>query len=141
MVPAAFIFLEALPLTLNGKVDRRGLTIPHSFRPEFQATYVAPQTDLEKTIATVWQEVLMVERVGRNDNFFDLGGNSLLAIQVQSSLQKIFEHNFSIVKIFQYPTISTLAKYLSEASSEDNSFEAIQERAKSRRALMKRRRL
>jgi amino acid adenylation domain-containing protein len=88
MVPSAFVFLDALPLTPSGKVDRQALPAPDLDRPRLEETFVAPRTFLETLIAEIWQDVLGVDRVGRYDNFFDLGGHSLLSMQVVARLEK-----------------------------------------------------
>ena len=88
MVPFTFIMLDALPLTPHGKVDRRALPAPNIDRAELEATFVAPHTPMASLIAEVWQEVLGVEKVGMYDNFFDLGGHSLLSMQVIARLEK-----------------------------------------------------
>jgi acyl carrier protein len=111
MIPSAFVMLEALPLTPNGKVDRCALPPPDGQRPDL-AAYLAPRSGVEQTIAAVWQEVLRVEKVGVNDNFFELGGHSLLMAQVHTRLQKLFGQEFSMIELFKYPTISTLAGYI-----------------------------
>src|SRR5262249_1091744 len=95
MVPAAFVQLEALPLNPNGKVDRKALPAPDSVRAEPQTGYLAPQSRVEQTIATIWEQVLQVEKVGQQDNFFDLGGHSLLLLQVHSRLQQALEREVS----------------------------------------------
>ncbi|MEH1894384.1 MAG: amino acid adenylation domain-containing protein [Nostoc sp.] len=122
MLPSAFVCLEALPLTPNGKVDRKALPVPDTARPELEVVYQPPQTEREKTIADIWQEVLNVENVGIHDNFFELGGHSLLLVQVHSKLQKTFERDFPLVEMFQYPTVSYLATYFNQESSEEISF-------------------
>ncbi|MFN6517002.1 MAG: non-ribosomal peptide synthetase, partial [Nostoc sp. CreGUA01] len=122
MVPAAFVTLEALPLTPNGKVDRKALPAPDTARPQLEAVYQPPQTEIEKTIADIWQEVLNIEDVGIHDNFFELGGHSLLLVQVHSKLQKTFQRDFLLVEMFQYPTINHLARYFSQESTEETSF-------------------
>ncbi|MDZ8085086.1 MAG: amino acid adenylation domain-containing protein [Nostoc sp. DedQUE12b] len=122
MMPTAFITLEALPLTPNGKVDRFALPAPDTARPELEAVYQPPQTEVEKTITDIWQEVLNVENIGIHDNFFELGGHSLLLVQIHSKLQKIFPRDFLLVEMFQYPTISHLARYFNQESKEETSF-------------------
>ncbi|MBC6424534.1 MAG: hypothetical protein GDA43_26195 [Hormoscilla sp. SP5CHS1] len=117
MVPSAYTLLDGLPLSANGKVDRRALPSPTSMRPELAIHYVMPQTESEKLIAAVWQDVLELEKVGIGDNFFDLGGNSLLTVQVQSKLSDIFQRELSIVELFTFPTIQELAQHLSEPSA------------------------
>jgi amino acid adenylation domain-containing protein len=112
MLPAAFVFLDALPLSPNGKVDRRALPAPDGSRPELATSYVAPQSGMEQAIASVWQAVLLVEKVGANDNFFDLGGSSIHLVRVHSKLQQLFEREIPLVDMFKHPTTSALASYL-----------------------------
>ncbi|WP_315790941.1 amino acid adenylation domain-containing protein [Fischerella sp. JS2] len=140
MVPTAFVTLEALPLTPNGKVDRRALPAPDQTRPELETTYQPPQNDLEQTIANIWQEVLHVNEVGIYDNFFELGGQSLLLVQVHSKLQKILPRDLSLVEMFQYPTISSLAKYLNQEQNEAAALIKDSYRNEVRTASIKRRR-
>jgi amino acid adenylation domain-containing protein len=118
MVPAAFVVLDKMPLTPNGKVDRRVLPAPEMSRPELSTSLVMPQSDAEKLIARVWQEVLQLEVVGIHDRFFELGGHSLLLFQVHNKLVEIFGDEVSTVALLQYPTIHTLAEYLTQANSE-----------------------
>ncbi|WP_341530413.1 amino acid adenylation domain-containing protein [Nostoc sp. UHCC 0302] len=117
MVPSAFVILERLPLLPNGKVNYQALPSPQGVRPELKQQLQLPQTEAEQTIANIWQEVLRIDEVGIHDNFFELGGHSLLLIQVHSKLQQKFQQDFSLVEMFQYPTISHLAKFLSQESS------------------------
>ena len=138
MIPNALLLLEALPLTPNGKVDRKALPIPDQVRPELEAVYIPPQTEVEKTIANIWQEVLRIEEVGIYDNFFELGGHSLLVVQVHSKLQKIFQQ-LSLVDIFQYPTINYLAKYLTQLQEKEQFVRENVRQNKSRTASMNRR--
>ncbi|MDQ1410727.1 MAG: hypothetical protein QOJ41_2462 [Acidobacteriaceae bacterium] len=88
MVPAAFVFLHALPLTASGKVDREALPVPESQRPELTRQYIAPRTAAEKTLSAVWSKALRVEKVGIEDNFFELGGDSILSIQIISAARR-----------------------------------------------------
>jgi len=118
MVPAAFVILDEMPLTPNGKVNRLALPAPERSRPELATALVMPQTETEKAIASVWQDLLQLEIVGINDNFFDLGGNSLLLTQVHQKLVTLFDPGLSIVTLFQYPTIATLARELNPTSEE-----------------------
>jgi amino acid adenylation domain-containing protein len=112
MVPAAFVALETIPLTPNGKVDRRALPAPDSRRPELDAAYQMPKSNAEQLIAGVWQEVLEIEEIGVRDNFFELGGDSLLLGSVRVKLQERFGHDPSMVELFQYPTVGALAEHL-----------------------------
>ncbi|HEX8183843.1 MAG TPA: amino acid adenylation domain-containing protein, partial [Blastocatellia bacterium] len=114
MIPHTFVFLDALPLSPNGKLDRRSLPEPTNLRPDLEAAYVTPQTETERAVAAAWQEVLQLEKVGAHDNFFDLGGHSLLLIQVHSKLQGRFNRDLTVVDLFRYPTVNSLAGYLSQ---------------------------
>jgi putative pyridoxal-dependent aspartate 1-decarboxylase len=119
MIPNALLLLEALPLTPSGKINRKALPALDQVRPELEAVYLAPQTEVEKTIAEIWQEVLGLEEVGIHDNFFELGGHSLLLVQVHSKLQKTFQQ-LALIDIFQYPTINYLAKYLTKLQEKES---------------------
>jgi hypothetical protein len=114
MVPAAFVVLSELPLTPNRKIDRDALPVPERSCPELQTTYQAPRTEIERTIASVWQEVLDLEKVGLRDNFFDLGGHSLLLARAYDQLREVLRTPFSLVTLFQYPTVGALADHLVE---------------------------
>ena len=116
MVPTVIVMLD-LPLTPSGKVDRRALPLPDKSRPELEGALVMPQSDTERLIAQVWQEVLQLESVGIHDNFFELGGNSLLLIQVHKKLIEISGAELPTVTLFQYPTIYALAQHLSQTQA------------------------
>ncbi|MCC5666990.1 amino acid adenylation domain-containing protein [Nostoc sp. CHAB 5784] len=116
MVPVTLMRLSALPLTPNGKVDRRALPPPEPVMRSLSLEM--PQTKVEKLIADVWQKILLLEKVGRDDNFFDLGGNSLRLIQVLQKLQIIFTKELSMVEMFQHPTVRALGQLLSEQRSQ-----------------------
>ncbi|HLO48961.1 MAG TPA: amino acid adenylation domain-containing protein [Kamptonema sp.] len=122
MIPSAFVMLETLPLLPNGKVDRRSLPAPEQARPKLEAAYQAPRTEIEQTIAAIWQEFLHLEEVGIDDNFFDLGGDSLLLVRVHSQMQKIFQRELSLVGMFQYPTIGYLAEYVIKEENKQRSY-------------------
>jgi amino acid adenylation domain-containing protein len=109
MVPAAFVFLDALPLTVNGKLDKRALPPPAADRPALAQSYVAPRHDIEKKIAGIWKDVLRVEQVGLYDNFFDLGGQSLLMMRVRARLRTQLDASLSMAQMFAYPTVDALA--------------------------------
>ena len=121
MVPAGFVELDTLPLTPNGKIDRKALAASHPISPDLEQGYQAPITALEQTIASLWQEILQLEKVGIHHNFFDLGGHSLLVATVHSRLQKITQQEFPLIAMFQYPTISALAGYLNQAKNQLSS--------------------
>lgn len=135
MVPSNFVMLDVLPLTPNGKVDRRALPSPQGLRPELEVVYATPKTELERHIAAVWQEVLKVEKVGAHDNFFELGGHSLLMARIHGQLQgESFGKELSMVELFQYPTVHSLAKHLSQAQIEQLSLQSSRERVEIRSA-------
>jgi amino acid adenylation domain-containing protein/non-ribosomal peptide synthase protein (TIGR01720 family) len=113
MIPTAFVMLESMPLNAHGKVERRALPAPDGLRPELHTSYVVPRTEAERNIAGVWQEVLRLESVGIFDNFFDLGGHSLLMIQVHDKLREVFKFEVSMVELFEYPSVVSLAEHLS----------------------------
>jgi len=121
MIPPTFVTLEALPLTPNGKIDRHALPAPEKVDSPREDTYIMPQTEVEVLIATAWQEVLHLEKVGIHDNFFDLGGHSLLLVQLQSKLQTVFTKEISVVKLFEHPTIHALAQHLGQTTPEPQS--------------------
>lgn len=114
MVPSSFVMLEALPRTPNGKVDRRALPDAHAAGADANEPYIAPRSAMERTIANIWQEVLKVEKVGVNDNFFGLGGHSLLLVHVHSKVAEALQVKVTIIEMFKYPTVSALAEHLSK---------------------------
>jgi len=114
-IPSRFVTLAALPLTPNGKVDRAALPEPDAGRPELGTDYRPPRSELERTIAAVWREVLGVEAVGVHDNFFDLGGHSLLLAQAHSRLIAL-GHDLTLLDLFRHPTVDALARRLSPAA-------------------------
>jgi hypothetical protein len=112
MIPAAFVRLAAIPCTPNGKLDYAALPVPDGLRPELDGTYMAPETQLERAITLAWQEVLGLEKVGVHDNFFDLGGNSLLLAQLHEKLKAELRKEFPFVEMFHHPTVDALVRYL-----------------------------
>lgn len=112
MVPAAFVELERMPLTANGKIDKKMLPAPEFVRSERQDEFVAPETPLEEEVASVWKEVLGLERVGSGENFFEIGGHSLLATRVIMLLRSRLGLNISLRLLFEYPTIAGMAAAL-----------------------------
>ncbi|MGD9250888.1 MAG: amino acid adenylation domain-containing protein [Desulfobacterales bacterium] len=112
MIPAALLYLDALPLTANRKVDRRALPVPDERRPDLDQRFAAPRTPAEKVLAKIWGEVLGLERVGVHDNFFELGGHSLLATQVMSRARDHFEMELPLLRLFKTPTITGLSELI-----------------------------
>ncbi|NJN67597.1 MAG: amino acid adenylation domain-containing protein [Chloroflexaceae bacterium] len=116
MIPAAFITMDALPLTPNGKVDRRKLPAPGVARPDLASSFVAPSTPVETMLASIWGEVLKLERVGVEDNFFDLGGYSLAAVQVIARVRETFQVELPLRSLFEIPTVAGLSRLIEEQS-------------------------
>ncbi|HEV7508303.1 MAG TPA: amino acid adenylation domain-containing protein [Thermoanaerobaculia bacterium] len=116
MVPAALVFLDELPRTVNGKLDTARLPAPAHTRPELAAAYSAPRSELERSIAAVWSAALKLESVGLDDNFFDLGGHSLLMAKVHARLGEALGREVSLIELFQYPTVGSLARHLARAA-------------------------
>jgi amino acid adenylation domain-containing protein len=112
MVPAAFVALEAMPLTPSGKVDHAALPDPAGDRPLLREAYAPPRSAVERSIAGIWQEVLQLDRVGRDDNFFDLGGHSLLVLRMQARLREEIGADLPIVDLFTYPTVRALSEHV-----------------------------
>ena len=110
MVPSHLVLLEQMPLTPNGKLDRRALPAPDVSLA--QQDYVAPQSEMEQQLAAIWADVLKVERVGITDNFFELGGHSLLATQVVTRAQKQLQRNVPLRAMFEFNTVQALAQHL-----------------------------
>ncbi|WP_433931236.1 amino acid adenylation domain-containing protein [Sorangium cellulosum] len=116
MVPAPILAVERLPLSPNGKIDRRALPAPEQLDAPARAV-TPPRTDLERTIAAIWQEALSTPQIGIHDNFFDLGGHSLLLARVHSRLREKVDRPLPMLALFQHPTIASLADALSRDAS------------------------
>src|SRR6185295_11286555 len=114
MIPAAFVWLDSLPLTSNGKINRRALPQPDLSRGDAQVEHVAPRTPLEERLAAIWREVLELERIGVHDNFFSLGGHSLLAVRVTARLRAAFKLALPMTTLFAAPTLSELAEHIEQ---------------------------
>ncbi|MCP4153327.1 MAG: non-ribosomal peptide synthetase, partial [bacterium] len=112
MIPGRFVTLERMPLTTSGKVDHRELAGYDEARLEIRTRYAAPGTAAEKLITEVWKEVLSLEEVGIHDNFFRMGGTSFGIIKISTILNRRLGIDFQVVKMFKYPTIHTLATFL-----------------------------
>lgn len=124
MVPSAFVILCALPLTPNGKVDRKSLPAPDINSLIQKADFVAPQTPTEELLASIWAKVLGVAQVGINDNFFELGGHSILATQLLSQVNDSCKVELPLSKLFEAPTVASLANYIEAISWANKSLES-----------------
>ncbi len=111
MLPSVVMALAKLPLTPNGKVDRPALPAP-DWGKRSETAYIAPGNELEESIAKVWRAVLQLDQVGINDNFFDLGGHSLLLVELNQRLQLSLTRDISLMEMFEYPTVAALAQHL-----------------------------
>jgi hypothetical protein len=140
MVPAAFVTQETMPLTPNGKVDRKALPAPSLVRTEAPLNFVAATTPMEQLVTEIWTKELGLAKVGMHDNFFDLGGHSLLLIRVQAKLCEALKSNVSIVELFQYPTIRMLANHLTKPSAQPDRLKKVQDRAEKKAEALGRRR-
>lgn len=139
MVPAHLITLDRLPLTPNGKIDRKALPAPRDVAQRTQPV-VAPSTPLETILATAWTEVLGVAEIGTEDNFFDAGGHSLLVVQLHRILLERIERPLSLVDLYRFPTIRSLADHLSKAEPATEELDASAARGARRREMMRQRR-
>jgi acyl carrier protein len=124
MLPSVFVLLDELPLTSNGKVDRKALRESELAGEGNEGEYVAPGTPTEEVLANIWAGVLGVERVGANDSFFDLGGHSLLATQVISQVRQIFQVEVAMRDLFESPTVAGLAGRVERLLAEGGGIES-----------------
>jgi amino acid adenylation domain-containing protein len=122
MIPSAFVILDAIPRTVAGKLDRRGLPDPGNSRPDLDTPYAAPRTPAEIEVEHLWREVLSLDRIGVHDNFFDLGGHSLAATRVVSQVIKKFQLEIPLQSLFRSPTIAQMAEVI--AQSQANKIDA-----------------
>jgi len=118
MVPSAFIMLDEMPLTPNGKVNRRALPAPDGLRPELEEEFALPRTPVEEIVAGIWGDVLGSELIGIHDNFFALGGHSLLATQIVSRMSEAFDIELPLRRLFEEPTVAGLAGVLASEPGE-----------------------
>ncbi len=139
MVPSSYVTQEALPTGPNGKVDRNALPAPNRDRPDLRA-YAEPDTPEEAALERVWADVLGLERVGVLDDFFDLGGNSVLSLEIVSGTRRELGIQLPIAKLFQYPQIRSLAKYLSSGDRGKTLRTETSARARRQREALRRRR-
>jgi len=136
MVPASFTWLDTIPLSPNGKVDRKALPEPSRARPQLRQAYVAPGTELEREIARIWQDILQIDQVGLDDRFLELGGDSLGLTRIHAVLQTHLTREFPITDLFQHTTVRELARHLSGTTNAANP--AVNDRARLQREAMAR---
>jgi amino acid adenylation domain-containing protein len=137
MIPLAFVLLKDLPLTPNGKIDRSALPKPEINQSHLAKNFVPPHTSTEKVIANIWAKVLQLEKVGIHDNFFDLGGNSLLTIPICSKIQETLNVNISVIDLLTYPTVSAFAKYLAQNQEAEQAVFSDSSRASRKKEAIK----
>lgn len=114
MIPGVFIKIDSIPLTPNGKVNHLALPTPQASRPVLSTKYIEPSTEMERMLARIWASVLNFDEIGVEDNFFDLGGNSILVSQIYVELEKQFGNKIDVTDLFIYPTISQMCDFLSD---------------------------
>jgi acyl carrier protein len=119
MLPSIFIFLERLPISANGKLDRSALPDPPENRPELDTAYVPPKSRLEHRLAEMWSEIFSLDRIGIHDDFFALGGDSLMATRLVSRIQQVFRIALPMSSVFTAPTVYQLALWLRALGIED----------------------
>ena len=137
MVPTVYVLLPRIPLTSHGKIDRGALATDGIKLPASRTAFVAPETEIETTLAALWRHVLQVDRVGLYDNFFDLGGHSLLMLQLYSQVQSRFGASLKMVELFEFPTISSMAKRLGAGGQEQEASSRGRDRAAARLETMR----
>jgi amino acid adenylation domain-containing protein/thioester reductase-like protein len=118
MIPSAWVVLKELPLTANGKLDRRALPVPQS-RPQGLGEYVAPRSEMERALADIWAQVLRVDQVGIRDNFFDLGGHSLLAVKALHEINQSLNSSLIVTDLYKSPTVVELATRIASSAADD----------------------
>jgi len=139
MVPAAIVFLDKFPLTASGKIDRKALPVPESDRrrPVGTTGGTALPSDLERRLASIWSKALGLDKVGVEENFFELGGDSILIVQVHRQLREQLQIELPIVALFEYPTIRALARHFSESATPTNDAESqVRDRASRQKEVL-----
>jgi aspartate racemase len=139
MLPSSYLAMNAFPLTHNGKIDRAALPAP--VETHESSSKSAKGSELEEKIATLWKEVLGAARVGLDENFFDLGGDSLLIVAVHAQLQKMLQREIQVTDLFEYVTVRSLAGHLGESAPKTPAFAAAQEQARKQREALSKKRL
>ena len=138
MIPAVVTVLPEMPLTPNNKIDRKALPEPDRTRPGLHGQMTLPQNNLEAELARKWSEILHLDQVGVDDTFFDLGGNSLLSIQLVAQLEEEMQTKIPLVKFYQYPTIRLFTQYLLQNQEQTETKDMGAERAQRQKQAMAR---
>jgi len=112
MLPSAYVWLNELPKTTSGKVDRKALPKPDMSRPDLANLYKAPLSPIEKNITGIWSDLLLIDKIGVDDNFFQLGGNSLLALKAVAMMKQQFNYEVPITKLYQFPTVNGVVNFI-----------------------------
>ena len=120
MVPSQFILLQEMPLTTSGKVDRKRLPEMEKLRPLLETRLVPPRDEVEGAVASIWKRVLHIPELGIDDNFFDLGGHSLLMVQAHREVQEHFEVTIPLIKLLEHPTVRAFAGYVRGTGDSDS---------------------
>lgn len=136
MLPAVLVRVAALPLTPNGKIDRAALPAPPDERPRLAVDFVAPASEWERRLSEVWAAALRLPRVGRRDNFFDLGGSSILVAEVHEELHRRFACELPIIAFFEHPTIEALARLLDRPDGAETASPRVSDRARKQREAL-----
>jgi len=139
MMPSVFQFIPEMPLTQSGKIDRNSLPNLTTLKRNVANKYSEPETSFEQRISEIWSDVLQIDHIGVDDNFFDLGGNSILSVELMARVNTQLNFNIPLVKLFQYPTISDFASFIN-SSNDNNEQSEIDSRAAMRRRAVSRRR-
>ncbi|WP_156117282.1 phosphopantetheine-binding protein [Xanthomonas sacchari] len=139
MVPSAYVRLAQWPLTPNGKLDRGSLPAPEGDAHAREA-YAAPEGEIEQALAGLWSELLGVERVGRHDHFFALGGHSLLLVRLQATIERRLQHRLSLVDLFTHPSVADLAAFIRDGERDSGRLLDSDRRGEQRRDALRRRR-
>ncbi len=140
MVPSAFVSIESMPLTPNGKLDRQALPSPDAARQETATPYNPPSTEVERRLAGVFGGLLGLSEIGIDDNFFDLGANSLMMVKVVEKIRAEFGIKMSLVRVFQFPTLRSLAANIAAATTDHAAVHIEETRGKLRKEMMQQRR-
>lgn len=140
MIPSIFFTIKEMPLTHSGKINRNALPDPKHERPVLEQDFVLPANELQRKLCRIWREILCIDKVGIHDNFFDIGGTSLLSMVVSERIRDVLGVTIPVVKLFEYPQIYSLSKYLKHLEEDQPAFKKIRDRGTQRRRNIRRQR-